>query len=76
MRSDRSNQPYRNHFVTGAGCTDHPEWNTMVEAGHAKVRRNVLAMGGDDLFWLTLQGAKAALNDGEMLNPEDFPEVA
>lgn len=67
---------YRNHFVTGPGPgnDDHPQWLAMVEAGDAVKRRGSVLTGGDDLFRLTLQGARAALCGKERLNPEDFPE--
>lgn len=71
---------YRNRFVTGpgAGCTDHGEWMAMVEAGDAGRRDGkTLPFDGDDMFWLTPKGAKAALKRGEKLCAEDFPpEVA
>ena len=34
-----------------------------------------LPYGGDDLFWLTPAGARAALLAGERLDPEDFPDA-
>lgn len=66
---------YRNRFVTGGGCADHQEWMQMVRNGFAGRRAGVAMFGGDDLFWLTLVGAQAALHPGETLDPEDFPGV-
>lgn len=65
---------YRNHFVTGEGSTDYPHWTAMVEAGAAKRRDGSDLTGGDDLFWLTREGAEAALRKGEKLSAEDFPQ--
>ncbi len=46
----------------------------MVDAGMAQRRDGIgLCFGGDDLFWLTVEGAEAALKPGEKLDPEDFP---
>jgi hypothetical protein len=67
---------YRNHFVTGKGSPDHRPWLDLVASGHAKRRAGSQLTGGDDLFWLTLAGAKAALNPGDRLDPEDFKGVA
>lgn len=67
---------YRNHFVTGEGCADHDSWTAMVTEGDATRRKGSVLTGGDDLFRLTHQGAKAALKRGEKLDPEDFPEAA
>ena len=67
---------YRNHFVTGKGSNDKKNWDAMLEAGMARVRRNVDLYDGDDYFRLTLAGAKAALAKGERLCPEDFHQAA
>lgn len=64
---------YRNHFVTGPGTSDHPVWMQMVEDGLAWRRPGSELTGGDDLFGMTLTGARAALDQGETLCPEDFP---
>lgn len=66
-------QSYRNHFVTGEGSTDYPHWVAMVEAGDARRRAGNELSGGDDVFWLTPNGAIAALGIGETLDPKDFP---
>jgi len=67
---------FRNRFITGGPSKDHDEWNAMVSAGMARVRRNIEIYGGDDFFALTETGAKAALKDGESLCSEDFPKEA
>lgn len=64
---------YRNHFVTGPDGDDFADWMAMVEAGNAKRHAGHPLAGGDDMFWLTHQGAKAALKRGERLDPHDFP---
>lgn len=70
---NRERRSYRNHFVTGEGSDDHPEWVAMVGGGFAKRRAGNQLTGGDDLFWLTPDGAAAALRHGERLDPKDFP---
>jgi hypothetical protein len=67
---------YRNYFVTGPGHSDHENWVAMVNDDMAIRRKGNAITGGDDIFHLTPAGAKAALNRGERLDPEDFPSVA
>lgn len=64
---------YRNHFVTGPGHSDFDNWTAMVADGNARTRAGSAITGGDSVFWLTRQGATAALMRGEHLDPEDFP---
>lgn len=64
---------YRNRFVTGPGSLDFSAWEAMVAFGAAKHRPGTILTGGNDLFWLTRDGAEAALERGERLDPEDFP---
>lgn len=64
---------YRNHFVTGAGSLDYDHWQAMVAAGDATRRDGNELTGGDDLFRLTRQGAEAARNRGESLDPKYLP---
>lgn len=68
-------QSYRNHYVTGAGAADHAEWMEMVASGLAWCRQGSELTGGDDLFGLTKKGAQSALEPGETLDPEDFPDL-
>lgn len=64
---------YRNRFVAGVGHQDYDEWLKMVAQENAAVRPgNTLPYGGDDLFWLTPQGARFALKKYERLDQEDF----
>ena len=67
---------YRNHFVAGPGHSDYDSWQAMVAAGHAGRTPGSQLTGGDDCFWLNLEGAKMALRPGERLSPEDFPQKA
>ena len=69
----RNKRSYRNHFVTGEGAADHPAWMEMVSDGLAWRRPGSDLTGGDDLFGLTVKGARSALGPGETLCPEDFP---
>ncbi|MFA5580541.1 MAG: hypothetical protein WDA25_01155 [Paracoccaceae bacterium] len=69
---NKRKQTYRNHFMAGPGHSDYGEWTALVDADLARRRSGNELTGGDDLFWLTYKGAKAALNPGERLDPEDF----
>lgn len=69
---NKRHESYRNHFVTGVGSIDYPEWTSLVEAGHAKRYPPSDMTGGDDLFILARQGAEAALLGKERLSQEDF----
>ncbi len=73
---NKRRQSYRNHFVCGPGHDDYDNWQAMVGAGLAKRRKGNPLTGGDDLFWLTLEGAHNALTKGERLDLEDFPSAA
>lgn len=64
--SDRS---YRNRYLT-SGATA-AEWQAMVAAGLAE---DGGPEGSRRWFHLTRTGAEAALENGERLCPEDFPE--
>lgn len=70
----RRKRSYRNYFVTGSGASDHAAWMAMRDAGLAWRRQVNQLTGGDDLFGLTLNGARAALEPGETLCSEDFPQ--
>ena len=65
---------HRNRFVAGPGHDDYENWLDMQQKGYA-VRRDgrTLPFGGDDLFCLTLLGAKIAITSREKLDTEDFP---
>ncbi|NLS02288.1 hypothetical protein HGP14_02750 [Rhizobium sp. P32RR-XVIII] len=52
---------YRNHFVTGEGSMDHADCMALVEAGYMGVRKNHPLAGGDDGFWVTEAGKRAAV---------------
>ncbi len=75
--NSRNRRSYRNHFVAGKGHIDYAEWLALTAQGDAaRIDGGRLAFGGDDLFRLTRKGAEAALEPGESLDPEDFPEGA
>lgn len=46
----------RNHFVTGAGSTDHPHCMALVNAGLMTRRAGNAISGGDDIFHVTEAG--------------------
>lgn len=72
---NKVHRSYHNRFVTGKGSTDYPHWLSMYEMGFASRSRGGPLTGGDDLFCLTRAGAKMALNPGEKLDQEDFPDA-
>ena len=73
---NRNNRSNRNRFVTGPGGDDYAHWMAMVDAGLARRRDGkTLPFGGDDMFSLTLAGAKAAKRRNEGLDSEDFPAL-
>lgn len=72
LPNDRK-QSYRNRFIASEGHADFAEWEAMVATGAAMVCRAVPLYAYDDAFWMTPEGAKAALAKGESLDPEDFP---
>lgn len=71
---NRRKLSYRNRFVCGPGHDDHEAWMRMVQLGFATRRPgNTLPFGGDDVFYLTHQGAEAAIRNTETLCPDEFP---
>lgn len=71
---NRRGVSYRNAFVAGVGHEAYGHWTAMVAAGEAERRdASTLHFGGDDLFWLTPAGARAAVSSDEQLSAEDFP---
>jgi hypothetical protein len=73
---NNNKKSYRNRFVAGRGHRDYADWMGMVDAGLAsREDGKTLTFGGNDLFYLTIKGAKAVLNPAERLCPEDFPEA-
>lgn len=68
----RHSRSYRNRYVG-----EEPAWREMVAMGLARVRecKNSELTGGMPFFWLTREGAEAAMKLGESLDPEDFPSI-
>ncbi len=62
---NRNKRSWRNHFVAGPGSVDHDLWSQMVRMGAARQHPPTALTGGDDLFTLTQDGARAALQRGE-----------
>ncbi|MCS3807850.1 hypothetical protein [Xanthomonas sp. 4461] len=57
---DGRNPSYRNHFVTGAGSSDHPTCMQLVDLGLMQRRNGGALSGGDDIFTVTAEGRVAA----------------
>lgn len=72
---NEKNVSYRNTFVGGRGHPNWDDWTVMVLNGEAIQHDGAkVPFGGDDLFKLTGRGALAALQTGEKLDREDFPD--
>jgi hypothetical protein len=63
---------YRNHYVAAYAAGPYDDWAAMVDAGEAGAAPAI--RNGRQRFWLTEKGARAALDPGETLCHEDFPE--
>lgn len=66
------NRSYRNTYVAPICPGPYDDWMRMVDNGDAERAR--VSHQGTMRFWLTPKGAKAALQEGERLCPEDFPK--
>lgn len=60
---------YRNRYFAPPGGDSHVIWSALVARGLAEMSRKPR----NDFFCLTRAGAEAALNPGEDLDEEDFP---
>lgn len=67
---NKKNESYRNHFCIGPGGDGYEDWLDLVAKGLA-LRRTSNNHGGDDLFYLTLQGALMVRDAKEHLSRED-----
>jgi hypothetical protein len=70
LPNDR-HRSYRNSYVVEKGTSRSKEWKAMVAAGIAESREGLNSSMA--VFWLTKEGATAALKPGESLDAEDFP---
>lgn len=62
---------YRNRYFAG---TRHPAYRNLMGMVHAGLAWREPRNGSSGhLFWLTVEGAQAAIDAGETLCPEDFP---
>lgn len=61
---------HRNRYYCAEGCDAYQAWERMVAAGEA-VKGG--GSGKMEMFYLTHAAAKAVLESGETLDPEDFP---
>lgn len=60
---------HRNHFVTGAGSTDHPTCMQLVDLGLMQRHSGNALSGGDDIFTVTAAGRGAEAAQVEQLRP-------
>lgn len=63
---------YRNRYTAGLGTTQEDEWNDLCRRGLAERGADGIAVVG---FCLTLDGAREALGEGEIIDREDFPDA-
>lgn len=68
---DESQVSYRNRYFASPDSPQAQEWDDLCARGLA-----VREMGGGKLahFYLTNEGARLALDPGDRLDPEDFPD--
>ena len=66
---------YRNRYIAGNEHPAYPDWVKMVQAKYAGMQNaRDYPLGRNRLFYLTHAGALLALDPGELLDREDFPE--
>lgn len=66
----RRKRSYRNRYVAALGGDIEDQWNDLCRRGLAERGTTGWAFVG---FCLTDDGAREALDPGEILDPEDFP---
>lgn len=71
---NRKNTSNRNHYCIGPGGDGYEDWLAMVQSGDA-LRLVGPHWGGDDMFFLTLQGALAVREVKEHISREDAREM-
>jgi hypothetical protein len=69
---NEQSRSYRNYYVAHLGAETERAWDDMVANGlaHRGQRPSEMAR-----FCLSFKGAQAAINPGETLDREDFPEA-
>ncbi len=67
---NKNNTTCRNRFCIGPGGDGYADWEHLVSVGHA-VKQTGPLWGGDDMFHLTLTGARAVLERSEHISRED-----
>lgn len=71
---NKKNTSYRNSYCIGKGGDGYEDWLQMVDQGEA-VRRTGPHWGGDDMFYLTQNGALAARETKEHISREDAAQM-
>lgn len=66
---------YRNRYCLGRGDEGYADWEDLVSRNLA-IKQTGTFWGGDDMFYLTLEGARAALHRGEHISREEMKELA
>ncbi len=67
-----AHESYRNFYVCPRAAEAHAGWSELVDGGLAALVRNDRSYIA---YALTRAGAELALDPGETLSPESFPEV-
>ena len=78
---NKTNRSYQNYYSVREVMPAHAVWDSMVKTGWSEIvakysldfLSNSPTLRGH-MFRLTRAGALLALDEGESLNPEDFPE--
>jgi hypothetical protein len=68
--TDGREKSYRNRYVAALHSLHEMIWDDLVHAGMARRGKDGTSHVG---FYLTEVGARAALEQGEILDTEDFP---
>lgn len=70
---DAKGRSYRNRFYANRG---HQSWDPLHDmVGEGWMNLEDTPNGKQTLFWLTTRGAMLALDPGETLDREDFPNA-
>lgn len=69
------NESYRNHFCIGQGEDGYTDWEDLVSKGLAVKAPGGEMFGGQDFFYLTLEGALEAREPNEHISRDDAKKM-
>jgi hypothetical protein len=73
---NKQRRSYRNRFCASEGHDDYQTLIAMMEAGYLERVAAKRLQTVEDMWFLTEEGARLALEKRESLDPEDFPRAA